>query len=232
MRQISQKNLIRTYRYYAPLYDVLFGAILEPGRRRLADAVNALRPRRLLEVGVGTGLTLPRYSRDIAIVGIDVSDEMLRRARGKAASLDGAPIALQRMDGERMAFADASFDCVVVPYTYSVTPNPAALVAELRRVCAPGGTIMLLNHFGGSRYWILFDKLFRAFADKLGFRADFSYEEQVLAHDWRVRSVVDVNLLGLSKLVVIDNVSRNAEFIRVSSTREANVATAPASPPR
>ncbi|HVJ61873.1 MAG TPA: class I SAM-dependent methyltransferase [Tahibacter sp.] len=205
MSQISQRNLIRTYRFYAPVYDYLFGAILEPGRRRLAEAVNAERPRRLLEVGVGTGLTLPRYSRDISVVGIDVSDEMLRRARDKAAALDGASIALQRMDGERMGFVDGSFDCVVVPYVYSVTPNPAALVAELRRVCAKGGTIMLLNHFGGGRYWSLIDRAFRTFADKIGFRSDFSYEAQVLAHGWRVRSVTDVNVFALSKLVVIAN---------------------------
>jgi phosphatidylethanolamine/phosphatidyl-N-methylethanolamine N-methyltransferase len=205
MSQISQQTLIRTYRYYAPLYDYVFGAILEPGRRRLAEAVNAQRPRRLLEVGVGTGLTLTRYSRDIAVVGIDVSDEMLRRARERAASLDGVHVELQRMDGERMGFADASFDCVVVPYTYSVTPNPPALVAELRRVCTRGGTIILLNHFGGSRYWTLLDKVLRTFADRVGFRSDFSYEAQVLAHDWRVRSVADVNFLGLSKLVVIAN---------------------------
>ncbi len=205
MSQISQQNLIRTYRFYAPLYDYVFGAILEPGRRRLAEAVNAEQPRRLLEVGVGTGLTLTRYSRDIAVVGIDVSDEMLRRARDKAVALDGATIELQRMDGERMGFADGAFDCVVVPYVYSVTPNPAALVAELRRVCAKGGTIILLNHFGGSRYWSFMDKVFRTFADKIGFRSDFSYEAQVLAYDWRVRSVTDVNLLGLSKLVVIAN---------------------------
>lgn len=205
MSQISQQNLIRTYRCYAPLYDFVFGAILEPGRRRLAEAVNAQRPRRLLEVGVGTGLTLSRYAREISVVGIDVSDDMLRRAHARVAALDGAQIALQRMDGERMAFADGAFDCVSVPYTYSVTPNPAALAGELRRVCAKGGTIILLNHFGGSRYWSFMDRAFRAFADRIGFRSDFSYEAQVLAHDWRVRSVADVNFLGLSKLVVIEN---------------------------
>jgi phosphatidylethanolamine/phosphatidyl-N-methylethanolamine N-methyltransferase len=131
---------------------------------------------------------------------------LLSRAQRGAARLDGRQIALRRMDAESMEFADDSFDCVAVPYVLSVTPDPQRLVRELRRVCVRGGTIILLNHFSGSRYWSLLDKAFGKIADKVGFRSDFSYEEHVLAHDWKVESVAEVNVFGLSRLVVIKNV--------------------------
>jgi phosphatidylethanolamine/phosphatidyl-N-methylethanolamine N-methyltransferase len=78
-------------------------------------------------------------------------------------------------------------------------------VAELRRVCRKGGTILILNHFSGSRFWWLLERAVRAVADKVGFRSDFGYDEHILCHDWAVESVRSVNLMGLSKLVVIRN---------------------------
>jgi len=120
--------------------------------------------------------------------------------------LPGRDIRLHTMDGESLAFEDGSFDCVVLPYVLSVTPNPARLVAEVRRVCRKGGVILILNHFTGSRFWWLLERIARPMADRIGFRSDFDLEEQVLKHDWSVQAVKDVNLLGLSKLVTIRNV--------------------------
>jgi phosphatidylethanolamine/phosphatidyl-N-methylethanolamine N-methyltransferase len=87
----------------------------------------------------------------------------------------------------------------------SVTPRPAELVREIRRICKPGGTIVVLNHFSGSRFWWLMERAFRSAAEHVGFRSDFRYEEQILSHDWQVLSIESVNLLGLSKLVVLKN---------------------------
>jgi phosphatidylethanolamine/phosphatidyl-N-methylethanolamine N-methyltransferase len=87
-----------------------------------------------------------------------------------------------------------------------ITPNPARLVAEVRRVCRKGGVILILNHFTGSRFWWALERIARPMADRIGFRSDFDYAEQVLRHDWSVLSVKEVNLLGLSKLVTIRNV--------------------------
>jgi len=92
----------------------------------------------VLEIGVGTGLTLGRYPRCAEIHGIDVSGQMLRRARRRIARLAGRRIHLVHMDAEAMAFPDGAFDCVTLPYVLSVTPDPWRLVAEARRVCRPG----------------------------------------------------------------------------------------------
>lgn len=206
MNKISTQNVVSTYRRYAPVYDFVFGAVLEPGRRHLTREVGVLRPESLLEVGVGTGLTLFRYPETTRVVGVDLSEDMLSHARHRANRLQGRDIALHAMDAECMNFPDDSFDCVTVPYVLSVTPNPSRLVAELKRVCKPGGTIYLLNHFSGSRAWWLLEQAVKPIADKIGFRSDFHYEEHVLAHDWEVQEVRAVNLLGLSKLVTIRNV--------------------------
>jgi phosphatidylethanolamine/phosphatidyl-N-methylethanolamine N-methyltransferase len=206
MKPVSIDNVIHAYRFYAPLYDRLFGAVLEPGRRALSETVRSLRPLSILEVGVGTGLILPQYPPTAAIVGIDVSDEMLDIARHRAKKLPNYDIKLVAMDAETMDFPDGSFDCVALPYVLSVTPNPERVVAEIRRVCRKNGTILILNHFSGSRFWWFLERVVRSVADRIGFHSDFCYNEQVLKYGWEVQSVKSVNLMGLSKLVVIRNV--------------------------
>ena len=203
---ISQSGVRKTYRRYAPVYDRLFGKVLEPGRQALSKEVNALKPTSILEVGVGTGLLLAQYPAAARIVGIDISDEMLEIARQRARELPHMTIDLQWMDAEALTFADESFDCVVLPYVLSVTPDPDALVKEVRRVCRKNGTIIVVNHFSGSGTWLLLERLVRNVAEKIGFRSEFSYAEHVTRHGWEVISVRKVNLFGLSRLIVIRNV--------------------------
>lgn len=198
-------DVARTYARLAPLYDIVFGQVLEPGRRRMTAVVRELAPTNLLEVGVGTGLALAGYPPACRIVGIDLSPEMLTRARERAARLPLHQISIEELNGERMPFPDASFDCVTVPYVLSVTPRPAELVREIRRVCKPDGSIVVLNHFSGSRAWWLLERAVRSAAEHVGFRSDFRYEEQILAHDWHVVSLEPVNVFRLSRLVVLRN---------------------------
>ncbi len=202
---LSRDHILRAYRRYAPIYDRLFGSVLAPGRRALSDAVAGLRPASVLEVGVGTGLTLPGYPPSSSVVGIDISSEMLAKARQRAARLSGRNIRLELMDAEALTFADRSFECVTVPYVLSVTPDPRRLVAEVRRVCRVGGTILILNHFSGGRFWWLLEHAMRPLASSIGFRSDFDLAAEVESYDWNVEWMRDVNFLGLSKLVSIRN---------------------------
>lgn len=201
----TEQGVVRTYGRFAPLYDRVFGRVLEPGRRLMAQATAELAPESVLEIGVGTGLTLAGYPAASKVVGIDLSPEMLERARLRAAGMPERNLTLQAMNAERMDFADGSFDCVTLPYVLSVTPHPARLVHEIRRVCKADGSILVLNHFSGSRFWWLMERAVRSVADRVGFRADFGYEKHILAHDWQVVSARSVNLFGLSKLVVLRN---------------------------
>lgn len=202
---MKQQNIIQAYRRYAPVYDSLFGMVLEPGRRHLCKAVHSIAPQSLLEVGVGTGLTLFRYPDSVDIVGVDVSAEMLSRALRRAEEMPQKKIALHNMDAENMDFPDHAFDCVTLPYVLSVTTSPHRLIEEARRVCKPGGKIIVLNHFSGSSFWWLLERCVSPIAEKIGFHASFSFEDHILSHDWQVESVRAVNLFGLSRLVVIRN---------------------------
>lgn len=205
MNPISVDNVVSTYRFYAPHYDRVFGAVFEPGRRALTNAVCAARPASILEVGVGTGLTLERYPATSSVVGIDISNDMLDIARERASKLTGRNIHLVAMNAEAMDFPDNSFDCIAMPYVLSVTPHPEKLVAEIRRVCRKGGTILILNHFSGSRFWWVMERALSSLSNRIGFRSDFCYEQQILKYDWEILSAKKVNFLGLSTLVTIRN---------------------------
>lgn len=169
------------YRRYAAVYDAVFGPVLQPGRKAVLQALRLRPGERVLEVGVGTGLSLPLYPREVSITGIDVSSEMLEKARRRVARQRLANVeALLEMDAERMSFADASFDKVVAMYVVSVVERPDRLLAELHRVCRPHGEIFLVNHVrSDNRFIAAVEKGLARFSDKLGFRPDFELRDMV-----------------------------------------------------
>jgi phosphatidylethanolamine/phosphatidyl-N-methylethanolamine N-methyltransferase len=167
------------YRRYAGFYDALFGPVLQPGRAAVVDALACRPGDRVLEVGVGTGLSLPLYPPSVSVTGIDVSREMLDKARARVAMRSFAHVkALIEMDAEAMSFPDASFDKVVAMYVVSVVANPARLLAELHRVCKPDGEIFIVNHVRSDNPVLgALEKSLARFSDKLGFRPDFELRE-------------------------------------------------------
>ena len=135
------------YRRWAPVYDFTFGLIAEAGRKNAVQIINR-RKGRVLEVGVGTGLSLPCYGSHLTITGIDLSPEMLAKAQDKVERKSlGNVVALHEMDAGALAFPDESFDTVVAMYVMTVVPEPDRVMRELERVCAAGGEVILVNHF-------------------------------------------------------------------------------------
>ncbi len=191
------------YRRWASFYDASFGGVSAWGRRRAAEAVNALPGQQVLEVGVGTGLALPRYRRDKRVVGIDLSPEMLSRARDRVAEERlSHVIALHEMDAEDTSFPDASFDIAVAMFVASVVPHPRRLLAELRRVVRPGGRILFVNHFAaerGLRWWG--ERALAPASRALGWHPDFRFEALLTAQDLRVATRRPVPPFGLFTLV-------------------------------
>jgi phosphatidylethanolamine/phosphatidyl-N-methylethanolamine N-methyltransferase len=169
------------YRRYAGFYDALFGPVLQPGRKAVLDALRLRPGDRVLEVGVGTGLSLPLYPADVRVTGIDVSREMLEKARSRVAKRKLANVeALIEMDAEAMSFADASFDKVVAMYVVSVVERPARLLEELHRVCRPDGEIFLVNHVRSDNPVLgAVEKSLARFSDKLGFHPDFQLRDML-----------------------------------------------------
>jgi len=163
------------YRRYARFYDAVFGPVLQPGRKAVVNALQCRPGDRVLEVGVGTGLSLSLYPRSVRLTGIDLSHEMLQKARARAAKhkLDHVE-ALLEMDAHAMSFPDQAFDKVVAMYVVSAVENPARLLDELHRVCKPDGEIFIVNHVRSDNLIIGgIEKGFGRFSDQLGFRPDF-----------------------------------------------------------
>jgi len=164
-----------SYRRWAPVYDGTFGRITRMGRDRAVETINASHGR-VLEVGVGTGLSLSRYAPHLEVIGIDYSDDMLAVARRRVQSENLAHVrALRQMDAQTLDFPDDHFDTVVAMYLVSVVPNPERVMAEVARVCKPGGQVIIVNHFARERgvlAWI--ERLFAPLANKLGWHSDFA----------------------------------------------------------
>jgi phosphatidylethanolamine/phosphatidyl-N-methylethanolamine N-methyltransferase len=175
--ELDKDTITRAYARWAPVYDVVFGAVFERGRRAAIAAAESIGGR-ILEVGVGTGISLPDYSRKNRLCGVDISEPMLRKANERVATLGLTNVeGLWVMDAEHLDFPDASFDVVVAQYVITTVPNPEATLDEFARVLKPGGEIVLVSRVGAEaglrrslEHW------FAPAARKLGWRTEFSFE--------------------------------------------------------
>jgi phosphatidylethanolamine/phosphatidyl-N-methylethanolamine N-methyltransferase len=175
--EFDRQTIANAYARWAPVYDLVFGAVFERARRAAISA-SERKGGRILEVGVGTGISLPYYAPSSRVFGIDLSEPMLKKARqrvgeGGLSHVEGLAV----MDAERMAFPDASFDVVVAQYVVNTVPNAEAALDEFARVLKPGGEIVLINRVGaeaGPR--LAFERLFQPMARRLGWQSDFPWE--------------------------------------------------------
>jgi phosphatidylethanolamine/phosphatidyl-N-methylethanolamine N-methyltransferase len=172
----------KSYRRWAPVYDLTFGQITQGGRLLAADHVNA-QGGVVLEVGIGTGLALDYYAPNVRVTGIDLSAEMLREAELRARKKGLKNLAgLHQMDARNITFPDASFDHVAAMHIMSVVPEPERVLDEMARVVRPGGSVMIANHFAGrAEGWSFVERLAAPLANLLGWHSDFAIE-RVMGH--------------------------------------------------
>ena len=178
--ELDKIRLRKAYALWAPVYDLVFGAVFERGRREAIAAAERVGGQ-ILEVGVGTGISLPGYSPQNRIIGIDLSEAMLRKAQRRVAELALTNVEkLEVMDAEHLSFADASFDVVVANHVISTVPNPEAALDECARTLRPGGEMILLSRIGadaGLRH--LIERLLQPIVCRLGWRAEFRWDRFV-----------------------------------------------------
>ena len=165
------------YDHWAPIYDLVFGKVFATGRREAIAAAEKVGGR-ILEVGVGTGISLPHYSPDSRILGVDISDHMLDKARERVRRLDlGNVEAIRVMDAEELEFPDSSFDVVVAQYVVTAVPNPERALDEFVRVVRPGGEIVITTRIGAERGLRgSIEKTLMPVTTRLGFRTEFRWE--------------------------------------------------------
>jgi phosphatidylethanolamine/phosphatidyl-N-methylethanolamine N-methyltransferase len=202
---VSTANALVTHAYarLARVYDLLFGAILQPGRVRAVRAIPSKPGLRVLELGIGTGLTAPLYSRNWTVVGVDLSPAMLTQAQKRIMQLGlNQTVTLLEADGAQLPFDDDSFDVVLVPYVMSVVPDPLNVGRELRRVCRPTGQIILLNHFlSQDSLGARFERWISPVARRIGFRTDLSLPWLLAGAGLTLIEVASVNMPPIWKVV-------------------------------
>lgn len=210
---MDERSIKSVYRRWAPFYDRTFGVVAAEGRKHAVEVINRSSGR-VLEVGVGTGLSLPTYRRHLEIVGIDLSPDMLEKARERVAR-DGLRhvTGLHEMDAGNLSFPDATFDTVVAMYVMTVVPEPEKVMRELSRVCRPGGQVLIVNHFSseeGMRGWV--ERRMAPFADKIGWRPVFDVERVLVCDDLKLVEKKGLRPLGLFTMM---------RFQKAEAAREA-----------
>src|SRR6201989_2280506 len=177
---ISRAGVEKAYGRWAPVYDLVFGKVFDHGRQSTIAEADRIGGR-ILDVGVGTGLSLSDYARSTRICGVDISEPMLRRAqmRVRAQNLDNVET-VAVMDAKNLAFKDASFDAVVAQYVITAVPDPEGTLDEFVRVLKPGGELILVNHIGAEKGFRKLSELaFAPLARRLGWRPEFPWQRLV-----------------------------------------------------
>src|SRR6185369_6544870 len=173
---MSTSGVARAYGRWAPVYDLVFGPVFRQGRSAAVRAAEQIGGR-ILEVGVGTGISLPQYAASNQLIGIDISEPMLEKARERVERLKlGHVEAIAVGDAEALDFPDDSFDVVVAQYVVTAVPRPECALDEFARVCRPGGEIVITTRVGaegGLRGTI--EKALMPITSKLGWRTEFSF---------------------------------------------------------
>jgi phosphatidylethanolamine/phosphatidyl-N-methylethanolamine N-methyltransferase len=174
---IELESVASAYDRWAPVYDLTFGPVFRRGRNASIAAAERIGGR-ILEVGVGTGISLPDYSPKNTVFGVDISESMLQKAHKRVAELGLRNVeGLAVMDAEHLDFPDASFDVVVAQYVITAVPNPEAALDEFARVLKPGGEIVVVTRIGaeaGIRRNI--EHMLQPVVRRLGWRTEFSFE--------------------------------------------------------
>lgn len=185
--QMDEDDVREAYRRWAPVYDYTFGRISTAGRRHAVELINGSTGK-VLEVGVGTGLSLPEYKSHLDITGIDLAPEMLQKARERVAAEGLKNVSgLHEMDAGNLQFADNSFDTTVAMYVITVVPEPEKVMRELARVTKPGGQVLLVNHFSqddGVRGWV--ERKMAPFADLVGWHSVFETTRVMVCDDLKL----------------------------------------------
>ena len=181
------------YGKLASVYDYVFGPTLHAGRLQALQRMAISSGDRILEVGVGTGINLSLYPKDCQITGIDLSDSMLEKAHERVAKNDLGHVSLWQMD---------SFDIVYAPYLISVVPDPVAVAREMRRVCRPGGRIIVLNHFRSSGAALAaIERAISPFTVHIGFKSDLDLPAFLAQAELTPVSIEKVNIPPIWSLV-------------------------------
>lgn len=200
------EHIKKVYSLYAWIYDSFFGRIFEHGRYVAFNMMNVKPGETVLEVGVGTGLSLPLYPKESHVTGIDISQEMLEKAESKKEYYGLTNVNLHNMDASSMSFADNAFDKVIASHVITVVPNPLKTLNEIKRVCKQGGEIFILNYTGcNNRIISRFEEFISPLRDKMGLGKHFDLDGLLRDTHLSIECERRVNFFDMCRLVKCKN---------------------------
>jgi len=199
-----------SYARWAPIYDKTFGAITSGGRRQAVDHINK-RTGRVLEIGIGTGLSLPNYNPELQVTGIDYSAEMLAKAQRRVERMALKQVVeLRQMDARTLDFPDNSFDTIAAMHVLSVVPEPEKVMREIARVLKPGGQVVITNHFVRTKGMLArLERLSAPFANIIGWHSDFEIGTVLHEQTLEVAEQRALPPLGMMTFLVLKKVRVN-----------------------
>jgi phosphatidylethanolamine/phosphatidyl-N-methylethanolamine N-methyltransferase len=196
----------RVYEKYAGWYDYVFGLALRNGQKKAIRMLDIRPEERVLEVGVGTGISLPYYPRHSKVVGIDICAKMLKKAEERRQKKRMAHVVLHEMDACKMDFPDHTFDKVIASHVISVVPDPIKALREMKRVCKKGGEIVLVNHFQRTKgLTAKVEKAISPVCHRLGWRMDMNLHQLLAKADLKADYCRKANALQLWQIVKCTN---------------------------
>jgi len=202
--QINSQYRERLYSFYSPFYDFVFGKVLEPGRREAFKYLSNRPHQKILEIGIGTGTSLDLYPPHTHIVGIDISEGMITKARQRLqAHQNGHKVELHVMDACNLKFSDNSFDAVMASYVITTVPDPHKLCQEILRVLRPGGQIIAVQHSRGENGHLLErakDVLAPLFV-RIGFTTDLDVIKVMRDSGMCIEHICGCNMFRLHRLI-------------------------------
>ena len=194
---MDDKSIIKSYKRVSGFYDYTFGQIFRPGQKKLVSMMECTPTDKVLEIGIGTGTSYKYYPMETEVTGIDISPDMLEKAKKNIRKHNLQNKNVIMMNGEQLKFEDNSFDKVVGMYVISVTQNPNLLIKEMKRVCKPNGDIYLVNHFSfetDSKFLKILEKGLMPVSKYLGWRPYFPFAEFNAYAKLNVQSISKVNI--------------------------------------
>ncbi len=203
---MDYESIKKIYALYSDVYDVIFKRFFYPRIRSAIQSMEIHPGDRILDIGVGTGLSLPLYPRHCKVVGIDLSMDMLEQAQKKVERLGLSHITLMAMDAMNLFFNDNSFDKVFISHVVSVVPDPVRTLEEAKRVCKRQGDIVIVNHFQSENRWFAkIEEFLNPICKRIGWRSDISLKGILEASGLRVERNYKLKKIDLWRIVFATN---------------------------
>lgn len=203
---LKTEKIKQIYDSYSNVYDFIFKKFFVPRQKHVISEMNIQPNEKILDVGVGTGLSLPLYPRHCQVTGIDLSEEMLNKAHKKIKKYDLINITLKQMDAMNLQFEDNTFDQVIAAFVISVVPDPIKVISEMKRVCKKDCNLIIINHFqSNNKFMAKIEDLVNPICCKIGWRTDVDLDSLITKSNLNVNSKYKMNKIDLWKVVMATN---------------------------